>query len=54
MQRATSLEEVGFRGVSYLLGMGSVKVGYVLLNTYLKQSVFRSVFIIGCRVKLAC
>lgn len=37
-----------------MLGTDGIKVGYVFLNTYLKQAVFRSLFIIGFRIKPAC
>lgn len=38
----------------YVLVMDGMKVGYVFLNAYLKQAVFRSLFIIGFRIKPAC
>lgn len=37
-----------------MLVTDGVKVGYVFLNAYLKQSVFRTLFIIGFRIKPAC
>lgn len=38
----------------YVLVTDGMKVGYVFLNAYLKQAVFRSLFIIGFRIKPAC
>ena len=35
-------------------GDGWHEGGYVFINAYLKQAVFRSLFIIGFRIKPAC
>lgn len=38
-----------------MLVTDGMKIGYVFfLNAYLKQAVFRSLFIIGFRIKPAC
>lgn len=37
-----------------MLVTDGIRVGYVFLNAYLKQAIFRSLFIIGFWIKPAC